>query len=74
MYICLISIYVNLYRANWNNCIGMAFGGIDLQGSEDRHFLRPMGLCKDTWPMIGVVYSYHRTDSPSPPGSEDQDP
>ena len=47
MYSFLISIYVDLYRANWNNHIGMALVVIGLRGSQGRQTLGAEGLCKD---------------------------
>ena len=47
MYIYLILIYVDLYRANWNNHIGMALAFIDLRGSQGRQTLGAEELCKD---------------------------
>ena len=45
MYIALISVHVNAYRAVWNNRIGLYIGFIGLQDPDER---------QNTW-VKGVV-------------------
>ena len=43
MYIALISVNVNAYRAIWNNRIGLSIGVIGLQAPDERQNIRVKG-------------------------------
>ena len=74
MYIDLIFIHVDSYRADWNTRTGLFFGVIDLPSAKGHYTLRAKGGCVNICDLQpGLCTNIKDPNSRSPPGSVDGD-